>query len=170
MQKKTGWLIVATKISEHAFMNLFGSAIGDEYQTCLECLKVRKQHEDGLTSDDILLWERGYLERKYTLKAEIIEAGLTTEKGKQFGVYAIQVIRIENWDGRERRWHIYRRFSDFYDFHSWIKSKWMRLSKIDFPSKHTFRSTDRIFLEKRMASLNKYLETLMDMTAEQVDS
>lgn len=64
--------------------------------------------------DDVLLWERGYLERKYKLKAEIIEAGLTTEKGKQFGVYAIQVLRVEMWDGRERRWHIYRRYSDFY--------------------------------------------------------
>jgi len=141
--------------------------VGEEYQTCLDCLKLKKQ-EEGMRSEDILLWEKGYLERGYRLKAEIIEAGLTSEKGKQFGVYAIQVVRVESWDMKERRWHIYRRYSDFYDFHQWIKNKWMRLNKMEFPSKHTFRTTDRLFLERRMGALNKYLETVLAMTSEQV--
>jgi hypothetical protein len=140
----------------------------EDYQTCMDCLKVRKQIEDNLSPEDVLLWEKGYLERKYRLRADIIEAGLTVEKGKQFGVYAVEVVRIESWDKRERRWHIYRRYSDFYDFHQWIKSKWMRLNKIEFPSKHTFRTTDRMFLEKRMGALNKYLDTLLAMTGEPV--
>lgn len=75
---------------------------------------------------------------------------------------------MELWDMKERRWHIYRRYSDFYDFHQWIKAKWMRLNKIEFPSKHTFRTTDRLFLERRMGALNKYLETILAMTSEQV--
>jgi len=140
----------------------------EDYQTCLDCLKVRKQVEDSLCPEDVLLWEKGYLERKYRLKADIIEAGLTVEKGKQFGVYAVEVVRIESWDGRERRWHIYRRYSDFHDFHQFIKSKWMRLGKIEFPTKHTFRTTDRTFLEKRMGALNKYLKTVLTMTSEPV--
>jgi len=46
----------------------------DEYQTCRDCLKVRMQSL-GLRSDELLSWERSYLDKKYRLFAEIIEAG-----------------------------------------------------------------------------------------------
>ncbi|CAL8110442.1 unnamed protein product [Orchesella dallaii] len=138
----------------------------DEYQTCRDCLKIRMQSL-GLRSDELLSWEKSYLDKKYRLYAEIIEAGLTSEKGKQFGVYAVAVTRKGIVDGIEKKWHIYRRYSDFYDFHQWIKSKWMRMNRIEFPGKQAFGTTDRAFLERRMAALNKYLSIIFSFTSEQ---
>jgi len=136
-----------------------------ECQVCRDCLKMRRQSE-GHSENQLLMWEKNYLEHSFSLHAEIIQAALSSEKGKQFGVYAVQVTRRDG--GKEFKWHIYRRYSDFYDFHQWIKSKWMRLSKMEFPCKQTFRTTDRLFLEKRMNGLNKYLDAILLMTAEPV--
>lgn len=41
------------------------------------------------------------------------------EKGKAFGIYAIAVTRLAD----NEIWHIYRRYSDFYDLHCSIKDK-----------------------------------------------
>lgn len=139
----------------------------DEFQTCRDCLKMRMQ-AIGLRQDELLNWEKAHLDKKFRLRAEIIEAGLTSEKGKQFGVYAVEVTRKDILDGLERKWHIYRRYSDFYDFHQWIKGKWMRMNKVEFPSKQAFGTTDRTFLEKRMSALNKYLISIFSFTSEPV--
>jgi sorting nexin-13 len=135
----------------------------DDYQMCRDCLKQRKLKLCPMTQAEELAWEKNLWARKYKLNAEIIEAGLASEKGKQYGVYAVQVTR-DDYDKKEKKWHIYRRYSDFYDFHQYLKSKWMMLNRIEFPGKHTFRTTDRMFLEKRMVALNKYLCSLLTMT------
>lgn len=49
-------------------------------------------------------------------------AGIVCDKGKTFGIYAIQVLRQYD-SGFLEQWHIYRRYSDFYDFHQKIKDK-----------------------------------------------
>lgn len=48
--------------------------------------------------------------------------GIVCEKGKTFGVYAIHVSRQYD-TGFSEEWHIYRRYSDFYDLHTKIKEK-----------------------------------------------
>lgn len=92
------------------------------------------------------------------LKA-LLFPGIVCEKGKTFGIYATRVTkRYDN--GHEEEWHIYRRYSDFYDLHSKIKEKYPDLSKLAFPGKKTFHNMDRAVLERRMRMLGAYMREL----------
>ena len=55
-------------------------------------------------------------------KYYIALAGLLQENGKTFGVYAIAVNKLFA-SGQSESWHIYRRYSDFYDLHQKIKER-----------------------------------------------
>ncbi|XP_068629596.1 sorting nexin-13-like isoform X2 [Battus philenor] len=90
------------------------------------------------------------------LSAYIIETALVQDKGRTFGIYAIAVTRISD----NEVWHIYRRYSDFYDLHTSIKEKWPELSSLPFPAKKTFQNTSRSVLESRKRMLNNYLQSL----------
>lgn len=106
---------------------------------------------------------------------------MINEKGKAFGVYALHVSK-QYATGYIEEWHIYRRYSDFYDLHNKIKDRvsnklqitqriiWFNLSliyfqfpdlsKLTFPGKKTFHNTDRAVLERRMRMLGSYMHTL----------
>ncbi|KAH9644071.1 hypothetical protein HF086_009784 [Spodoptera exigua] len=86
-------------------------------------------------------------------------AALVQDKGRAFGIYAIAVTRLSD----NEVWHIYRRYSDFYDLHSSIKDKWPELSSLPFPGKKTFQNTSRTVLESRKRMLNTYLQTLASL-------
>ncbi|CAH2074307.1 unnamed protein product, partial [Iphiclides podalirius] len=90
------------------------------------------------------------------LSAYIIETALVQDKGRTFGIYAIAVTRISD----SEVWHIYRRYSDFYDLHNSIKEKWPELAKLPFPAKKAFQNTSRSVLEGRKGMLNNYLQSL----------
>uniref|UniRef100_A0A8D8TS08 Sorting nexin-13 n=1 Tax=Cacopsylla melanoneura TaxID=428564 RepID=A0A8D8TS08_9HEMI len=96
----------------------------------------------------------------FKLNAEIIETGLVNEKGKSFGIYALAVTKAFR-SGEKESWHIYRRYSDFYDLHQRIRDKFTDLGKLTFPAKKTFHNMDRSVLEFRMKMLNEYLEILL---------
>lgn len=59
---------------------------------------------------------------EYDLTVNIIETGIVCEKGKTFGIYALRVSR-QYATGYLEEWHIYRRYSDFYDLHTKVKEK-----------------------------------------------
>ncbi|CAG9783608.1 unnamed protein product [Diatraea saccharalis] len=90
----------------------------------------------------------------------IIETALVQDKGRSFGIYAIAVTRQSD----NEVWHIYRRYSDFYDLHTSIKEKWPELASIPFPAKKTFQNTSRSVLESRKRMLNSYLQTLANLS------
>ncbi|XP_059050081.1 sorting nexin-13-like isoform X2 [Achroia grisella] len=96
------------------------------------------------------------------LSACIIETALGQEKGRMFGIYAIAVTRLSD----NEVWHIYRRYSDFYDLHTSIKEKWSELGNLPFPAKKTFLNTSRSVLENRKKMLNIYLEKLSSLAQE----
>ncbi|KAJ0180401.1 hypothetical protein K1T71_003805 [Dendrolimus kikuchii] len=93
------------------------------------------------------------------LSACIIETALVQDKGRTFGIYAIAVTRLSD----NEVWHIYRRYSDFYDLHASIKDKWPELGNLPFPGKKTFQNTSRSVLESRKRMLNGYLQTLANL-------
>ncbi|XP_075969356.1 sorting nexin-13-like [Anticarsia gemmatalis] len=93
------------------------------------------------------------------LSACIIETALVQDKGKTFGIYAIAVTRLSD----NEVWHIYRRYSDFYDLHTSIKDKWPELGNVPFPAKKTFQNTSRSVLESRKRMLNSYLQTMASL-------
>ncbi|KAJ8722840.1 hypothetical protein PYW07_004020 [Mythimna separata] len=94
------------------------------------------------------------------LAASIIETALVQDKGRTFGIYAIAVTRLSD----NEVWHIYRRYSDFYDLHASVKDKWPELSSLPFPGKKTFQNTSRSVLENRKRMLNSYLQTLASLS------
>ncbi|XP_063620148.1 sorting nexin-13-like isoform X1 [Cydia splendana] len=96
------------------------------------------------------------------LQASIIETALMQDKGKTIGIYAIAVTRVSD----NEKWHIYRRYSDFYDLHSSIKDKWPELGHLPFPAKKTFQNTSRAVLETRKRMLNNYLMNLANLARE----
>lgn len=48
--------------------------------------------------------------------------GVVNEKGKTFGIYALSVTKKYN-TGYQENWHIYRRYSDFYELHQKVREK-----------------------------------------------
>lgn len=96
----------------------------------------------------------------FTLTAQIIETGLFNDHGKMYGIYAVFVCKTYE-SGHQEKWHIYRRYSDFYDLHQKIKEKYLDLAKLTFPGKKTFHNMDRAVLEKRMKMLNSYLQIIV---------
>lgn len=84
---------------------------------------------------------------------------MVCEKGKTFGVYALRV-SVQYDSGYIQEWHIYRRYSDFYDLHTKIKDKYSDLAKIAFPGKKTFHNMDRAVLERRKKMLGVYMQEL----------
>ncbi|KYN13761.1 Sorting nexin-13, partial [Trachymyrmex cornetzi] len=84
------------------------------------------------------------------------ETGIVSDRGKTYGIYAVAVTK--NYDsGYKEKWHIYRRYSDFYDLHQKIKEKYYDLAKIPFPAKKAFHNMERTVLERRMLMLNAWL-------------
>ncbi|CAK1552197.1 unnamed protein product [Leptosia nina] len=94
------------------------------------------------------------------LSAYIIETALVQDKGRTFGIYAIAVTRASD----NEVWHIYRRYSDFYELHSAVKDKWPELGNLPFPAKKTFQNTSRTVLESRKRMLNSYLQHLTSIS------
>jgi len=93
---------------------------------------------------------------RFEIIATIIETGIVNDRGKTYGIYAVAVTK--NYDlSYKEKWHIYRRYSDFYDLHQKIKEKYFDLAKIPFPAKKTFHNMERAVLEKRMVMLNAWL-------------
>ncbi|XP_025424550.1 sorting nexin-13 [Sipha flava] len=99
-------------------------------------------------------------EDKSILSADIIETGLVHEGGKTFGVYAVSITRVY-MSGKEENWHVYKRYSDFYDLYQRVKDRYPELGKLSFPAKKTFHNADRRVLEKRMMMLNQFIHNLL---------
>ncbi|XP_043510424.1 sorting nexin-13-like isoform X2 [Frieseomelitta varia] len=100
---------------------------------------------------------------KFEITAKIIETGIVNDRGKTYGIYAVAVTK--NYDsGYQEKWHIYRRYSDFYNLHQKIKEKYYDLAKIPFPAKKAFHNMERTVLERRMLMLNAWLHQLTKPT------
>ncbi|KAJ3654689.1 hypothetical protein Zmor_013862 [Zophobas morio] len=120
---------------------------------------VKYETDEILTVEDPKVVEKSLKTGEFILNVNIIETGIVSEKGKMFGIYAIRVSR-EYETGFLEEWHIYRRYSDFYDLYSKVKDKFPDLSKLSFPGKKTFHNMDRAVLERRMKMLGAYMHEL----------
>nr|XP_018913034.1 PREDICTED: sorting nexin-13-like [Bemisia tabaci] len=97
----------------------------------------------------------------FILQAEIVETGVAQGKGKTFGIYDVSVVKCYQTIGEQENWHVFRRYSDFYELHKKVTSNFHDLGKLTFPSKKAFHNIDRSVLEKRMRMLNSYLKILL---------
>ncbi|KAG0438487.1 hypothetical protein HPB47_016994 [Ixodes persulcatus] len=88
------------------------------------------------------------------------EEAKVKEGSTLFALYAISVCRHEPLTPEER-WCVYRRYSDFDDFHILILEKFPKLSKLPFPGKKTFNNLSDQFLEQRQLQLNEFLQRIL---------
>ncbi|XP_076638982.1 sorting nexin-13 isoform X1 [Colletes latitarsis] len=96
---------------------------------------------------------------RFEINVKIIETGIVNDRGKTYGIYAVAVTKSYD-SGYQEKWHIYRRYSDFYDLYQKIKEKYYDLAKIPFPAKKAFHNMERTVLERRMLMLNAWLHQL----------
>ncbi|XP_053985689.1 sorting nexin-13-like isoform X1 [Hylaeus volcanicus] len=118
-----------------------------------------KLDEDAYNQNAIKKLQQG----RFEINAKIIETGIVNDRGKTYGIYAVAVTKSYD-SGYQEKWHIYRRYSDFYDLHQKIKEKYYDLAKIPFPAKKAFHNMERAVLERRMLMLNAWLNQLMKPT------
>nr|XP_045621515.1 sorting nexin-13-like isoform X1 [Procambarus clarkii] len=98
--------------------------------------------------------------KSYTLTAKIIDTEIVREGSKSHAIYIVSVMRRDA-SGQEDLWHVFRRYSEFYDFHLSITAKFMDLSSVSFPSKRMLNNLAAWFLEKRKSELDDWLQTVM---------
>lgn len=126
---------------------------GEEYSTIVDA-SILKPINKSIPEEKKLVKPVDFL-----LSVAFIETGIVCDKGKTFGIYAIQVTKRYDANSLEQ-WHIYRRYSDFYDLHGKVKERFPDLAKVAFPGKKTFHNMERAVLERRMKMLGLYMNEI----------
>jgi len=137
----------------------------------LDLLKEGDQDDESASPDSVSLADCSELEDferqepisgcgRFHMKVEIIDSGVVQDRGRTYGVYALSVSRMYE-NGFAEKWHVYRRYSDFYDLQQKIKDAYADLGKLPFPGKKTFNNMGAITLSKRVKMLNDYLQILL---------
>lgn len=84
--------------------------------------------------------------------------------GKDFIMYVIKVIKLSQLDSKQisASWMVTRRFSQFYDLHNYLKSKYPEVSLMDFPKKKMIiKFRQGTLVEERQTKLKIYLQDLV---------
>lgn len=82
------------------------------------------------------------------------------ENSRSHAVYQVRVVHRDP-SGKEELWHVFRRYSDFHDFHLAISAKFLDLGSLSFPSKKMLNNLAAWFLEKRRSELNEWLSAIV---------
>ncbi|CAG0884895.1 unnamed protein product [Cyprideis torosa] len=102
--------------------------------------------------------QAGPVEPGWQLSIESLR--INSRGSKQFALYKVVGRRI--LPGREEIIDpVFRRYSDFYDFHQLVISKYPDLSGLYFPEKKAFNNLDSDFLRARRSQLDQYLRILV---------
>jgi sorting nexin-13 len=94
------------------------------------------------------------------LEAEVLDAGICHDSGRQYGMYAIQVKKYVA-DSEPEVWVVPRRYSDFHDLHLILKET-CHVTDVSLPGKKAFNRLNLRFLNKRKQQLNDYLQVILD--------
>lgn len=160
--------LLEKKLQERCLSDFYRSNI---YLKLLSDLELLKENDDESQSPDSLSLsdsledeerkkEPEYGVGKFQLNVEIIDSDVVEDKGKTYGIYALSVVRTYQ-NGFSEKWHVYRRYSDFYDLQQKVKDIYHSLGKLPFPGKKTFNNMGPMTLLKRKKMLNDYLQILL---------
>lgn len=164
-------ILLQKKLSDKCLPDFYRSNTYVKLLSDLELLNDNEQDEESASPDSKSLADSLEEEQvskkepesgggKFQLKVEIIDSGVVQDRGKTYGIYALSVTRIYE-NGFIERWHVYRRYSDFYDLQQKVKDAYADLGKLPFPGKKTFNNMGALTLSKRMKMLNDYLQILL---------
>uniref|UniRef100_A0AAF5HZT3 GPI inositol-deacylase n=1 Tax=Strongyloides stercoralis TaxID=6248 RepID=A0AAF5HZT3_STRER len=96
------------------------------------------------------------------ISVSVEHLGIGHQDQKSFTLYNIKIKKEGNEESNASEWNVIRRYSDFYKLNQIIKEKYPKLKHISFPGKKAFNNFDSMFLEKRSAALNTYINTILE--------
>ena len=134
-----------------------------------EKYRILQMSRDSVVQDieDLMTIKEQYERQKG--KTLTIEPGSTTvmitsctvgHNGfKDFALYIIEVQQKNTLAGLPvSKWIIAKRYSDFFNLHQQLKSKFTQVKSFDFPGKRAFLILHKNLVESRKVSLEKYLQ------------
>ncbi|EAA28340.3 hypothetical protein GE21DRAFT_9149 [Neurospora crassa] len=95
-----------------------------------------------------------------TIKIKNIHVG-REEDGKEFAMYAIEVLRNAGEKMPAATWTVTRRYSEFLELHQKLRSQYSSVRNLDFPRRRMVMKLQNDFLQKRRVALEKYLNQLL---------
>ncbi|EGX95690.1 intermediate filament protein (Mdm1), putative [Cordyceps militaris CM01] len=95
-----------------------------------------------------------------TVKIKSIQVG-REEDGREFALYVIEVQRDAGEQMPAASWVVARRYSEFHDLHSKLRSRYPSVRNLDFPGRRVVMKFQSEFLRKRRVALEKYLQELL---------
>ncbi|KAK3402087.1 PXA domain-containing protein [Sordaria brevicollis] len=95
-----------------------------------------------------------------TIKIKNIHVG-REEDGKEFAMYAIEVLRNAGEKMPAATWTVTRRYSEFLELHQKLRSQYPSVRNLDFPRRRVVMKLQNDFLQKRRVALEKYLNQLL---------
>lgn len=87
------------------------------------------------------------------------------DDGQEFAMYVIEVQRKAGEHMSTASWAVARRYSEFHDLHSRLRSLYPAVRHLDFPRRRLVMKLQRDFLHKRRISLEAYLRNLLQLPA-----
>ncbi|KAK4507476.1 hypothetical protein PRZ48_001211 [Zasmidium cellare] len=83
------------------------------------------------------------------------------EDGHEYALYVIEVRRQAGDQMPAATWAVTRRYSQFHELHKRLKARFPGVKDLDFPRRQTLFTLQKDFLQKRRASLERYLKSLL---------
>lgn len=87
------------------------------------------------------------------------------DDGQEFALYVIEVQRKAGEHMSAASWAVARRYSEFHNLHSRLRSIYPAVRNLDFPRRRLVMKLQRDFLHKRRVSLEAYLRNLLQLPA-----
>lgn len=87
------------------------------------------------------------------------------DDGQEFAMYVIEVQRKAGEHMSAASWAVARRYSEFHDLHSRLRSIYPAVRHLDFPRRRLVMKLQRDFLHKRRVSLETYIRKLLQLPA-----
>ncbi|KXT02562.1 hypothetical protein AC578_10649 [Pseudocercospora eumusae] len=83
------------------------------------------------------------------------------EDGHEYAMYVIEVRRQAGDQLPAATWSVTRRYSQFHELHKRLKARFPAVKDYDFPRRQTLFTLQKDFLQKRRATLERYLRSLL---------
>lgn len=83
------------------------------------------------------------------------------DDGHEYALYVIEIRRQAGEQMPAATWAVTRRYSQFHELHKRLKARFPAVRELEFPRRQTLFTLQKDFLQKRRATLEKYLRSLL---------
>ncbi|KAI5370228.1 Putative Phox-associated domain, sorting nexin, RGS domain, RGS domain superfamily, RGS, subdomain 2 [Septoria linicola] len=83
------------------------------------------------------------------------------DDGHEYALYVVEIHRQAGEQMPAATWSVTRRYSQFHELHKRLKARFPAVRELDFPRRQTLFTLQKDFIQKRRATLEKYLRSLL---------